>query len=210
MRFEYVTAAGVPIRAEMSPQAHAFFVRLERMVVDSKVSESDFIDVAYSKANPLLDATIFQSDRGAVTREVFESPAYAILVDMLARKHAQLVRRRPVLSVVASKPAAEHPLLVLVGNAAGVSVRFKPNLKIEDVRRVEHTIEGTIRGWRRIAILIETERMTRLYVIEPGDTPEEITFGRFYVRGHFTIVAKDNNPQRARAAFLAFEPGAAR
>jgi excisionase family DNA binding protein len=63
--------------------------RARELLDDRKATEDDLVVLIYGDENPLLDRTLFP-ERGMVTKEVLENPAYHVLCDLLARKRAAI------------------------------------------------------------------------------------------------------------------------
>ncbi len=116
--------------------------------------------------------------------------------------------RRP--DVEAFKPARRGPapksrLEVRSGEQRGQ--RFKVNViggKLEHVDRARHVKIGYIDRFNRIGVLSGSKGDDRFFELEPADAKGELEFGDFFVRGHFTIARKVNNPKAAREAWRAF------
>lgn len=89
MKKLYITTSEHRIHYEPTPKVLAFFLKLGAMVDNDKISEQEMIGLAFSSENPILDHTLFVG-RGAVTKEVLEDPAYAVLTDILFRKKVSL------------------------------------------------------------------------------------------------------------------------
>jgi hypothetical protein len=81
----HTTASGHRIEYEATPEIEAFLRRLQELVTKGDVSSQAMTGIAYSSENPILDHAMF-AGRGAVTREVLENPAYAVVTDLLFRK----------------------------------------------------------------------------------------------------------------------------
>ena len=81
------TVSGHDIEYEETRELAAFLARLGAVVADPKASVSEAIGLAYSRENPILDQAVFP-ERGAVTKEVLASPAYAVVSDLIFRKEA--------------------------------------------------------------------------------------------------------------------------
>jgi hypothetical protein len=96
---------------------------------------------------------------------------------------------------------------IFPGNDAGKAFRIK---RAEDGDVLEkqraNVWQGTLLHWRRIGVIASTKDKARFFIIEPADTPEEILFEDFYVRGKFKVVEKVNHTQDARDAWRAFKP----
>lgn len=101
----HVTVSGHRIAYEPSPKVVTFLRRLAEMVTDGSVSENEFVGLAYSKENPILDHAMFPT-RGAVTKDVLADPAYAVLTDLLFRK------RLAISGEDVSKIAARYTMTV--------------------------------------------------------------------------------------------------
>lgn len=95
---------------------------------------------------------------------------------------------------------------VCMGSAPGISFRLKAASALEQSKKTGELRTGILSSWKRVALLIGHDKDYRLLVIEPGGEPQEITAGegKFYVRGRFTIVSRENNSRLAREAFDAF------
>ncbi|MBS2014275.1 MAG: hypothetical protein JST00_15420 [Deltaproteobacteria bacterium] len=96
----HTTLSGHIVEYERTPPIDAFLRRLEAMVDDDTASPDDFIELAYSKSNPILDCAR-PGTRGWVTREVISHPVYAIVGDLLFRK--QLARDGTPVARIAAK-----------------------------------------------------------------------------------------------------------
>lgn len=83
------TVSGHTIELDASPKVTSFLDRLRAMVDDQTVSEQAMIGLAYSTENPFLDHAMFPG-RGAVTKDVLANPAYAVMTDLLFRKHVAI------------------------------------------------------------------------------------------------------------------------
>ena len=64
---------------------------------------------------------------------------------------------------------------------------------------------GKIANWERVAVVTAGGGTVRVFVLEPAETPNEIAFRKFYVRGNFKIVEKINNTAKARVAWDEFK-----
>lgn len=82
------TLSGQSIKYDPDPKLERFLKRVQALVDDPKATENDVVALVYGRENPILDHTIFP-ERGAVTKEVFDNPVYAVLTDQLARKQLQ-------------------------------------------------------------------------------------------------------------------------
>lgn len=82
-----------------------FLERLRHSVEDPNVSEADTVALIYGAENPILDQNMFPG-RGAVTPEIFASPLYSLLTDLLDRKRVQ------VGSLVVAKAQARYTMSV--------------------------------------------------------------------------------------------------
>ena len=87
-KHKHTTIDGREIVYTASSALAAFLDRVVALANDPRISEDEMIELVYSKENPLLDKTMF-ADRGAVTREVFDNPAYHVMLDWLGRKRQQ-------------------------------------------------------------------------------------------------------------------------
>lgn len=85
MKRTHRTLDGLFIEYTSSPEIDAFLSRLQAVVDDSSKNRHDFVDLAYSKENPILDRN-FHPRRGWVNREAFENPFYRVMGDLLDRK----------------------------------------------------------------------------------------------------------------------------
>lgn len=104
-----------------------------------------------------------------------------------------------------------EPLQVRLGSAifpgddAGKSFRVKRADGGDLLEKEQANVwEGQLINWRRIGVIASTKDKARFFIIEPADTPEEILFEDFYVRGKFKVVEKVNHTQDARDAWRAF------
>jgi len=82
----HTTVMGHRIEFDPPPKVARFLERIERMVDDPDVTQRDMIGLVYSQENPILDHTIFP-ERGGVTRDVLADPVYAVMTDLIFRKH---------------------------------------------------------------------------------------------------------------------------
>jgi hypothetical protein len=82
---EYLAVTGRRLELSARAEVAAFLDRLAAMSKDDAASSRDMVTVGYSKENPFLDRTIFAT-RGAVTKQVLEDPAYAVMTDLIFRK----------------------------------------------------------------------------------------------------------------------------
>src|SRR4051812_9955740 len=65
----------------------AFVHELAALVADPGHTEDEAIILAHSARNPLLSPHELFPDRRVVTKETLAHPAYAVVADLLARKH---------------------------------------------------------------------------------------------------------------------------
>ncbi len=88
--------------------------------------------------------------------------------------------------------------IATVGHVSGTS--FRISTELHGVERVSgNMIHGHVAdGWKRLLVLSGVGPDHRLFVLEPTETEEAITFGPFFVRGGFKIVEKVNNSRLAR------------
>jgi hypothetical protein len=81
----HTTYDGHSLEWDPPPEVTLFFEQLIALVADPARTESDLIEFAYSKDNPILDPTMFAT-RGAVTKAVLADPADRVMTDLLFRK----------------------------------------------------------------------------------------------------------------------------
>jgi hypothetical protein len=81
----HTTIMGHTIEYEATPKVTAFLKRLLEIANDPEATENDLVGVAYSSENPFLDHKMFPG-RGGVTREILDSPVYAVMTDIIFRK----------------------------------------------------------------------------------------------------------------------------
>lgn len=67
--------------------------------------------------------------------------------------------------------------------------------------------DGEVKRWRKAAVLTGGHGKLRFFEIVPSSeaSPEPLEFHKFFVRGKFMIIRKENNPKRAREAWEAFK-----
>lgn len=109
--------------------------------------------------------------------------------------------------VDAYKPARHGPappLEVCFGSKEGarLSIKHDGGELVTEKAGAIHT--GHLERWKRAAVLAGSGDKVRFWQLEPGEELEEIGHAGFYVRGRARVVAKENNPQKARDAFIAF------
>lgn len=86
----YETLSGHTIPyPDFEPAVTRFLTRVMKALGDQRVTEDDLVLLIYGTENPILDRTLFP-ERGMVTKEVLEHPAYPIMCDALARKRAAI------------------------------------------------------------------------------------------------------------------------
>lgn len=101
-------------------------------------------------------------------------------------------------------PAARSQLTIRHGNVAGESFRVKIfGGSLNEQRREGHVVDARVDRFDRAVVLSGGAGKYRFFEIEPGDEEEEISFGRFYLRGRVRVLNKVNNPIKARAAWKA-------
>ncbi len=89
MTIQHTTLSGHEIAYDAAdpPELGAFLEELRALVEDPATTEDAAIVLAYSPRNPLLGPHELFPDRGVVTKETLGHPAYAVVTDLLARKH---------------------------------------------------------------------------------------------------------------------------
>lgn len=209
---QYEMSGGKVLEVEVSSEAEAFLRRMMAAVDEATLTEGALIQVLYSKENPLLDPSIFESDRGAVTPALVASPVYLVMLDLLARKNAQqrAIAPAPGLRLVGTAPwdgTEGAELAARIGSGAhGVSFRLRGAL-------VVGAVQGRVRagpivaGWSRLAVLASSAGATWCWVLGPalaGTTPKAIAWEGFFVRGVFEVVDLVKDPTAARALFETF------
>jgi hypothetical protein len=105
-------------------------------------------------------------------------------------------------------PKPRATLDVVIAHDATGGMRIKaPSLEmVRGVGSARASIrEGRVVGFERVAVIFGPKGKYRLFVLEPDDKDEEVTFGMSSVRGKFRIAEKINNPAKASAAFKAFQ-----
>lgn len=114
---------------------------------------------------------------------------------------------KPVPTRAAPSTSAGAELSVRIGRRPeGTQFLVKVAEPVEVQRERGNILRGTIKpGWRRIGVLAALATKARFFVLEPAETEERIDFEGFSVQGRFRVVEKENNAERARAAFKAFE-----
>lgn len=85
MKRSHELANGKRVEYEATAEVVKFIDRLKKMVDDDGVSNGEFVAVAYSRANPILNSDL-HPERGFVTPEVLKDPAYKVVQDLLFRK----------------------------------------------------------------------------------------------------------------------------
>lgn len=90
-------------------------------------------------------------------------------------------------------------LSVRFGHTEGFSFRVRSAHPISKQSRVEkNVLEGTIQRWKRVLVFVGGGGFGhRLFVLDPADKPAQIVHGPFFIRGHFEITEKVNNPGEA-------------
>jgi hypothetical protein len=86
---------------------------------------------------------------------------------------------------------------VCVGTKDGATLSVRAATPLESVTREDGVVRGKLTRWARV--LVRTTGVggsTRVWVIEPGDAPNEIRFGDLHVRGRFAIVDQSNNARK--------------
>lgn len=78
-------ANGQTIEYEATPDVERFLTRLRRIVDDPNQATANFVAVAFSKENPILNSDL-RPTRGFVTEETLKDPAYQVVQDLLFRK----------------------------------------------------------------------------------------------------------------------------
>lgn len=84
----YTLLSGETVEYTADEALADFITRVRVAAADPTVTVTSLTDLLYSEENPLLVPGIIPG-RGAVTREVFENPAYHVLLDVLDQKRIQ-------------------------------------------------------------------------------------------------------------------------
>ena len=116
----YTMISGEAVEYERpAPEVAAFLARVVDAANDPSVTESDLTDLIYGTENPILKQGILPH-HGVVTQEVFASPVYHVMTDLLGRKRVQagtlnLTRARDEYTMTvadAAKQLGVHPSAV--------------------------------------------------------------------------------------------------
>jgi hypothetical protein len=99
---------------EPAPEVAAFVDRVRAAASSKKVTHDQLLAMVYGPENPMLNKTMLPG-YSMVTPEVFESPVYRVLTDLLDRKRVQLGLLDPV-------KAAERYTLTIPDAAAQLGV----------------------------------------------------------------------------------------
>ena len=132
------------------------------------------------------------------------------------RQYAERIKKQeaPAEDPAAPPPpalseAGARPLEMCFGNMKGASFRVKHAGEIDNQTPVGPNMHtGPLAQWKRVAVLSGKHRPdgtygSRLFILTPSDTANEVTFDPFYVRGHFNV-EKVNAPRKAAALFKEF------
>ena len=113
-----------------------------------------------------------------------------------------LSRRGPAPKRQDAQQSPAPVLLVRVGNAPGASFRLSVRGGVlRETGRQKHTVEGEIDQFESVAIRSGGDGKHRFFELRPAQDKQELMFQGFFVRGRFQIAHKENNPERALAAW---------
>lgn len=102
-------------------------------------------------------------------------------------------------------------LVVRRGSEPGRSLRLKAPTWEETGRPAPNIVEGVVPRFERAAVCFSEKsaggrKSNRVFVLEPADELNEYTHGSFFIRGHYSVRAKENNAAEAARMFAEFEP----
>jgi excisionase family DNA binding protein len=226
----YTTISGEVVEYETpAPHVVAFLARVVDATHDPSVSDAALTDLIYGKDNPILRQDILPN-QGVVTREVFADPLYRVMTDLLGRKRAQRGVRptAPRAGLTVKEVAAKHGVhesairqAIEAGRLRATkhgssyviadedAESFQPARRGPKPRRVEIRMGSSPGASLSVRVLggdlVEDGRRGRVISGHVRADENELRFGDFFVRGHFAIEEKENNPRQARERWSEYE-----
>ncbi len=99
------------------------------------------------------------------------------------------------------KSEMSSELDIVLGHAAGASLRVRSAKPVETIERVDgNVVHGRLAaGWKKIVVLTTAGNSKRGFALEPGAPgaePQEINHPPFYVRGNFHIYLHGNSAKK--------------
>jgi hypothetical protein len=89
MTHTYTFTNGEEIEFELDdPEIEAYLSRVREAAHDPDVSSDELLDLIYAPDNPIMEDDIIPG-RGVITEELYEHPAYQIMIDQLQIKRTQ-------------------------------------------------------------------------------------------------------------------------
>ncbi|MGN6107701.1 MAG: hypothetical protein ACTHU0_21505 [Kofleriaceae bacterium] len=115
---------------------------------------------------------------------------------------------RAALADTAEAAPCVDGLRVRHGSRPGLSFRVRYPGELAGANRHDTWTEGVIPRWQEVAVLVTEKKPgttdTRLFILRPGLTANQVRVGRFFVEGRFDVATTERNPQTAREVFQRF------
>jgi excisionase family DNA binding protein len=182
-------------------------------LLDRKRVQSGALDLAKARARYTLSVTDAAAQLG-VNATAVRKAIGAGRLPALKDGGQYWLDPASVASFEVDRRGPSPRLEIRMGSAPGESFRVKHpthgNVFKEIAAPAANVRAGELTNWKRVAVMTTATRgdtkSARLFVLEPGGPENEVALGAFHVRGRFTVAEKINNPERAAAAWKAFEP----
>lgn len=184
-----------PVYHVMQDLLFAKRIQMGTLAGEDRVAARASLTVAETAAELGISPGAVRQAIGAGNLEASkEGGRYAVVAESVSSYRARVKRRGPKAGAVITFHS---------GSAPGKSFRVKAPDPVVTAKE-GHTRTAEVPVFRRMAVAFSGKKTNRMFVLVPSDEPNEFEFGPFWIRGHYEVAEKINDPEEASKRFKKF------